>query len=133
MYGDRIRFYRKQKGLSQLEMSEKFPATYSKIETNRTILAADMLEKIASVLDVSPLAIIKENPVVVNFNDSANNSGTVNSWINPETVFNYQKEMEDQIIAAKDAEIATLKQSLETWQQLIQQQSNIIEKLTKNK
>ena len=94
MYGDRIRFYRKQKGLSQLEMSELLhiaQATYSKIETNRTHLATDVLEKIATVLEVSPLAIMKEDPVVVNFNDSANNNGTVNSWINAETVFNYQK------------------------------------------
>ncbi len=89
MYGDRIRFYRKQKGLSQLEMSERLhiaPATYSKIETNRTMLATDMLEKIASILDVSPLAIMKEESVAVN-NGSANNNGTVNSWIDAETIF----------------------------------------------
>ncbi len=112
MYGDRIRSFRKQKGLSQEAMSQLLhiaPATYSKIETNRTALATDMLEKIADVLDVSPLAIIKEDPVVINFNASANNNGTINSWIDAETVFHYQKEMVDQIIAAKDDEIATLK------------------------
>ncbi len=136
MYGDRIKYFRKQKGLSQAEMAEKLhitPAAYSKIETNRTNLATVVLEKIADELEVSPLAIMKEDPVVVNFNDSANNHSTVNSWINAETVFNYQKELVDKLHAAKDAEIETLKQTIENLQKLLQQQTGVIEKLSSRK
>ncbi|MDB5275893.1 MAG: helix-turn-helix domain protein [Ferruginibacter sp.] len=136
MYGERIRYYRKQKGLSQAEMAQELnmePASYSKIETNRTRLATDVLEKIAGILDVSPLAIMKDDPIVVNFNEVANNHGTVNSWINAETVFNYQKELVDGIVAARDAEITTLKNTLDIQQKLLQQQSGIIEKLSGGK
>jgi len=134
MYGDRIKYYRKQKGFSQAEMANKLniePAAYSKIETNRTRLATEVLEKISVILDVSPLAIMKEDPIVVNFNEGANNHGTVNSWINAETVFTYQKELVDIIIASRDSEIMTLKITVDNQQKLISQQTNIIEKLNK--
>lgn len=122
MYGDKIRFYRKQKGLSQQDISQLLhiaPATYSKIETSRTSLTTDMLEKIASALGISPLDIIREEPVVTKFNDSTNNSGTVNRWLNAETVFDYQKELVDSLIASKDSEISILKQTIENLQELL--------------
>ncbi|MEO6812954.1 MAG: hypothetical protein ABI172_03440 [Ginsengibacter sp.] len=56
---------------------------------------------------------MKYEPTAINFNDNANNNGMVNSWINAETVYNYQKEFIDMIVKAKDAEIATLKQVIE--------------------
>lgn len=87
------------------------------------------MEKIAGVLDVSPLVIMKNDHTVVNFNEGANNQGTVRSWINAETVINYQKELVDVIVAARDAEIPTLKNALDIQQKLLQQQSGIIEKL----
>lgn len=49
MYGERIKYFREQKGISQAAMAEKLhmaQATYSKIETNRTRLATDILERI---------------------------------------------------------------------------------------
>ena len=108
------------------------PATYSKIETSRTSLVVDMLKKIAAVLDVSPLAIMNEDLIVGDGNDGAHNNGTVNR-IDAEKAFHYSKELLDSIIAAKDDEIATLKQSLENRQKLIQQQSSIIEKMINKK
>ncbi|MEO8415027.1 MAG: helix-turn-helix domain-containing protein [Ginsengibacter sp.] len=136
MHGDRIRFFRKQKGLSQSAMAAQLfiaPATYSKIETSRTSLVVDMLKKIATVLDVSPLAILNEDPIVVKYSGGPDSNGTITSRIDAETVFHYSKELVDSIIAAKDLEIATLKQSLENRQKLIQQQSSIIEKMINGK
>ena len=133
MYGDRIKYYRKQKGLSQADMAEQLnmePGAYSKIETNRTRLATDVLEKIAIILEVSPLAIMKEDPMVVNFNDGASNHGTVNGVFNAETVFNYQKELVDIILSSKEEEIATLKYAIESLQKIVQQQSLVVDRLS---
>jgi transcriptional regulator with XRE-family HTH domain len=62
-YGERLRFYRKQRNLSQAEMAEHLnmaPATYSKLETNRTQLSAVILDKIASLFEVSPMSILRD-------------------------------------------------------------------------
>lgn len=122
MYGERIKYFRKKKGYSQAEIADLLSIeapTFSKIETNQTRLSVDMLEKIASILEVSPMEIMKDEPIVVNFNDSSNNNGTVNSWINAETVFNYNKELVDKLFAAKENEIAVLKATIETLQELL--------------
>jgi len=133
MYGNKKKYYRKQKAFSQAYMAQQLnvePATYSKIETNRTRLATDVLEKIAIILEVSPLAIMKENSLIVNFNEDSNNHGTVSDVFNAETVFNYQKELVDIIISSKEEEIATLKNSMESLQKIVQQQSMVIERLS---
>ncbi len=137
MYGERIKYFRKQKGLSQAAVASKLniePAAYSKIETNRTRLATDVLENIATILDISPLAIMKQDSDTLNFNDSASNHHeTVNSWINAETVFNYQKELIDKFISSKENEIELLKKVIENLQKLLAQQSHLVEKLSEKK
>lgn len=124
MYGERIRHFRKQKGLSQAEMANRLhmsPATYSKIETNYTNLLVEILGKIAEILEICPLAIMKDEPTVTNSNDNTNNNEKVNTWINAETFFKFQKEFIDIIVKSKDSEISTLKQSIENQQNIIQQ------------
>ncbi|MEO8852252.1 MAG: helix-turn-helix transcriptional regulator [Ginsengibacter sp.] len=131
MYGERIRRFRKQKGHSQADIANILhmsPATYSKIETNRTHLTANILGKISEILEISPLAIMKYDPTITNINNNSSNNGTFNGLINAETIYNYQKDFinmivkaNDLIVKAKDAEISTLKQANENQQKIIQQ------------
>lgn len=104
------------------------PATYSKIETSRTRLAVDMLEKIATILEVSPLVLMnKDNKV--NSSENASNDGKMIHLSNAETPHNYRKVLIDIMDAVKDVEIASLKNTVQIQQKLLQQQSIVIEKL----
>jgi len=109
-YGEKIRFIRETRGLSQENVAHQLGIaqnSYSKIERNETKLTADMLQKIATVLDVSPMDIITNQPAIVNFQP---NQGTQQSFGYVENVVLSQKELYDKIIASKDEEIAHLKQ-----------------------
>ena len=66
--GDKIKRYRKQKNISQKKMAEilKIPySTYSNYENNNRTPTADILKRIADVLDVSVYELI-ENKVPLN-------------------------------------------------------------------
>lgn len=130
IYGERIRFFRKQKGLSQLELAWQLhisPAAISKIETNRTILSVEMLTKIAELLKVPPLAIMDGNQV----HHNPNFSPLMNSEYVIESENDYNKmEFIKIIINTKDAKISTLKQVIDNMQKVILQQAEIIDNLT---
>jgi transcriptional regulator with XRE-family HTH domain len=96
MYGDKIRIIREVRGFSQEYMADKLGIkqnTFSKIELNQQKLTANLLQKIADELGVSPVDILSNQPTIVNFEASAC----------------FQKELIAKIVECKDAEIATLK------------------------
>lgn len=91
MYGEKIKMIRELRGFSQEHMASKLDMgqnSYSRIEKNQTKLTAEVLEKIAKELGVSPIDILSSEPAIVNF-------GTVHGTLqgNIENFYSYQKEI----------------------------------------
>lgn len=108
MYGTKIRMVRTLKGYSQEYMAQRLGIaqnTYSKIETDHTKLTTDTLQKIAEILEISPMDIMQQQPSIINMQP---NQGTQQAIGNIETYIASQKELYDQIIASKEAEIVRL-------------------------
>lgn len=117
MYGEKIRMIRELRNYSQEYMADRLGIkqnSYSKIETNQTKLTAEMLQKIADVLQVSPLDIMNQQPAIINLQP---NQGTQQAIGHIETFVSSQKELVDKIIESKNSEIERL---IETNKQLMQ-------------
>lgn len=117
MYGEKIRMIRELRNYSQEYMADRLGIkqnSYSKIETNQTKLTAEMLQKIADVLQVSPLDIMNQQPAIINLQP---NQGTQHAIGHIETFVSSQKELVDKIIESKNSEIERL---IETNKQLMQ-------------
>lgn len=121
MYGEKIKMIRELRNLSQEHVSEKLGIkqnTYSKIENNQTKLTAEMLQKLANVLEVSPLDIMNHQPAIINLQP---NQGTQQAIGYIETFVSSQKELIEKLVSAKDTEITNLKEIINT---LIKEKSN---------
>ena len=108
-YGEKIRMIRELRGFSQENIAAKLGIaqnSYSKIETNQTRLTTDMLNKIAEVLDVTPSDILSNMPAIVNFQSNQGTQGIGHV----EHFHSVQKDAVDKLVAAKEAEIAYLKE-----------------------
>ena len=87
MYGAKISSIRLARGYSQDYMANKLnikQANYSKIESDQTHNHdEDLIQKIANILEVSVSDIKSPMPIVMNFNNSTNNTpyGTLNNNI----------------------------------------------------
>lgn len=113
MYGTKIRMVRELRGYSQDYVAEKLGIaqnSYSKIEANHTKLSADMLQKIAIVLEISPMDIMSQQPAIINLQP---NQGTQQAFGYVETFVSSQKELVAQLIEAKDAEINRLQKMVD--------------------
>ncbi len=114
MYGEKIRMIRELRGFSQEYVALELGIaqnTYSKIETNQTKLTAEMLQKIAEVLNVSPLDIISQQPAIINLQP---NQGTQQAIGYIETFVSSQKEFIDKMLSAKDEEIKRLQSIIDS-------------------
>ncbi|TCC93705.1 XRE family transcriptional regulator [Pedobacter frigiditerrae] len=112
MYGMKLRLVRELRGLSQENVANRLGIaqnTYSKYENNQIKISAEMMEKLAEVLEVSPMDIMGQVPAVINFEQ---NQGTL--FGNIETLVVGQKELYEQIIKSKDEEIARLVKLLDS-------------------
>lgn len=113
MYGVKIRMVRELRGLSQENVAARLGIaqnTYSKYETNQTRLTVETLERIAEILEVTPMDLMSQQPAIVNFSP---NQGTQQSIGHVDTVINNQKELYEQIIQAKDAEIERMQRIID--------------------
>lgn len=113
MYGTKIRMVREIRGFSQGYIAEKLGMaqnTYSKIETNQTKLSTEVLQKIATILEVSPMDIISQQPAIVNLQS---NQGSQQAIGYISTFVTSQKELYDKIINSKDEEIERLQKTIE--------------------
>ena len=55
-FGERIKYFRKERGLSQIDLSEKLnisQSAYAKVENGRTVLDVDRLLQIANFLGIA--------------------------------------------------------------------------------
>ena len=102
MYGEKIRFIREMRGLSQENIASKLGIAqnaYSRIETNHSKLGSDILLKLATILQVSPMDILSSQPAVINFQYDK-------SLI--ENIILKQAELYDKLLTDKDEEIKRL-------------------------
>ena len=100
---------REIRNLSQEHMADRLGIkqnTYSKIENNQTKLTTEMLQKIADVLQVSPMDIMNQQPAIINLQP---NQGTQHAIGYIETFISSQKDIFEKLISSKDAEIENLK------------------------
>jgi len=113
MFGEKIRLIREMRGFSQENVAAKLGIAqnaYSRIETSQTKLEAGMLNKIAEVLEVSPMDILSTQPAIINFQS---NKGTQQSFGYVEQVISGQKELYEKMLANKDEEITRLSKLIE--------------------
>lgn len=108
MYGEKIKMVRELRNYSQEYVADKLGIkqnSYSKIENNQTKLTAEMLQKIAEVLQVSPLDIMNQQPAIINLQP---NQGTQQAFGYIETFVSSQKELIERIVETKNSEIERL-------------------------
>jgi transcriptional regulator with XRE-family HTH domain len=113
--GNKIRTIRELRGYSQDYVAAKLEIaqnTYSKLETNQTKLTTEMLEKIASILEVSINDILSDEPIVLNFYGI--NHGAQGKFDLIEHLHTGQKELYDKLLVSKDEEITHLKSIIES-------------------
>lgn len=108
MYGEKIKTIRELRGFSQEYLADQLGIaqnTYSKIETGQTRLNADTLKKIAQLLGVSPVDILSNQPVIINFESGSHLQK------NPRNDhYTFQKEFVDRLVESKEKEIEYLKE-----------------------
>ncbi len=71
LFGENVKFYRKQKGLSQQQFSEQckiVPNYVSEIENGKKFPSSELIEKIASVLTVAPYVLFMDSKDVSDAN-----------------------------------------------------------------
>ena len=89
--------------------------TYSGYENNQIKISAEMLEKIAEVLEVSPLDLMNQQPAIINLQSNQGTQGIAHI----ENFYGVQKDMIDKLIASKDAEIASKDIEIQRMQKII--------------
>lgn len=115
--GDKIRKYRLLKGYSQenmatmLNISQK---TYSNLENNKSNISIDMLKTLAKELEVDVMELLSSDKVVVQHNNSKDNSTFQGGIIlnhNAELVRQLKEQISDlkKSLLDKDEIIALLK------------------------
>ena len=118
MVGDKIRQAREAKGLSQEYMAEQLgisqPA-YCNLENGKLKPKPQRLAEIARLLDADVQAWLADDDAYVlhiNYNQG-NKEGSVNAQ-----VLYYNQELIKELLKAKDAEIATLREMLQLYKNL---------------
>lgn len=107
--GDKIRFYRIQKKITQDEIAQALgitQRTFSKIENNEIQLKIDRLEKIAELLQVEPNDLMpnQNNQVFENVHYSQIGNGKFINQVNEK-----ERELYEKIIQRQQEEIDYLK------------------------
>jgi len=118
MYGGKIRSIRLLRGFSQEYMAEKLgidQTKYSRIETGAQKLSVDMVQKIATVLDVSMTDITNNEPLIIQ--NIASNYGAQGRI---ENFYADQKELFEKQLASKDKEIDRLSKQIEQLMKMLE-------------
>ncbi|NBI12290.1 helix-turn-helix domain-containing protein [[Haemophilus] felis] len=116
---DNIRLMREKHKWSQEEMAEKLnmsPSGYSKIERGETKLYLDKLQQIAQIFNIDISELVNSNEKNICFLIGENSHLNSNFYANDEALALENEKLKlslsykDQIIAEKDAQIASLKE-----------------------
>ena len=134
MTGQKLRLLREYRNYSQEYIAEKLGITqnaYSRIENNQTRLTADRLEKLAIILDISPLELLSEREPVLQFTGTPAQAPTPAAhdehW---KELIENTKQLYGQVIIGKDEKIALLENEVSFLRKETDRFIRLLEKLT---
>ncbi|MDR1347809.1 MAG: helix-turn-helix domain-containing protein [Prevotellaceae bacterium] len=110
----KIKRLRHEKGLSQPQMAELLnmeKSVYARLETGRTYSWAKYLEELLNVFEITPEKFFEDigSNIVINNNNCPYGGNSVNvQYLHAEN-----REIYEKLLAAKDEQIALLKEMLE--------------------
>jgi transcriptional regulator with XRE-family HTH domain len=134
MTGQKLRLLREYRNYSQEYIAEKLGITqnaYSRIENNQTRLTADRLEKLAVILEISPLELLSEKEPVIHFMDTPVPIPTPPArdehW---KEMIENNRQLYGQVINSKDEKIAYLENEVSFLRKERDRFLRLLEKLT---
>jgi transcriptional regulator with XRE-family HTH domain len=134
MTGQKLRLLREYRNYSQEYIAEKLGITqnaYSRIENNQTRLTAERLEKLAAILDISPLELLSEREPVLQFTSCTAHAPTPAApdehW---KEMIENTKQLYGQVIIGKDEKIALLENEISFLRKETDRFIRLLEKLT---
>ena len=125
MTGNKLRIFREFRNYSQEYIAEKLGITqnaYSRIETNQTKITADRIQRLAELLEISVADLLSDAEPEINC--SMNKQDTGNE------LFNFSKQLYDQIISTKDEKITLLEEEIINLRKDREKMMRLLEKLT---
>ena len=133
MTGQKLRLLREYRNYSQEYVAEKLGITqnaYSRIENNQTRLTAERLERLAIILDISPLELLSEREPVLQFTSCAAQAPTPAADEHWKEMIETTKQLYGQEIIGKDEKIALLENEISFLRKETDRFIRLLEKLT---
>jgi len=132
MTGQKLRLLREFRNYSQEYIAEKLGITqnaYSRIENNQTRLTADRLEKLAFILEVTPMELLSEKEPVICFSGVpvAAPQEKAEHW---KEMIENTRQLYGQVICSKDEKIAHLEGEISFLRKEKDRIMRLLEKLT---
>jgi transcriptional regulator with XRE-family HTH domain len=132
MTGHKLRLLREFRNYSQEYIAEKLGITqnaYSRIENNQTRLTAERLEKLAVILEITPMELLSEKEPVICFSDAPVPSKQEKDEHWKEMIEN-TRQLYGQVICSKDEKIAHLETEISFLRKEKDRIMRMLEKLT---
>ena len=110
---EKITQYRNRKGYTYENMAHDLhitPAAYRKIETGETKLTVERLFKIAEILDIKVSDLLNEEKSTI-YNQDLKDNSVGHQQV--ENLYQENKEVYQELLKAKDEQIALLKEMLD--------------------
>jgi transcriptional regulator with XRE-family HTH domain len=133
MTGQKLRFLREYRNYSQEYIAEKLGITqnaYSRIENNQTRLTAERLEKLAIILEISPLELLSEREPVIHFGETSVPAVPPAREEHWKEMIENTKQLYGQVITTKDEKIAHLEGEVSFLRKERDRFIRLLEKLT---
>lgn len=132
MTGHKLRLLREFRNYSQEYIAEKLGITqnaYSRIENNQTRLTAERLEKLAVILEITPMELLSEKEPVICFSDAPVIPKQEKDEHWKEMIEN-TRQLYGQVICSKDEKIAHLETEISFLRKEKDRIMRMLEKLT---
>jgi transcriptional regulator with XRE-family HTH domain len=132
MTGHKLRLLREFRNYSQEYIAEKLGITqnaYSRIENNQTRLTAERLEKLAVILEITPMELLSEKEPVIYFSDAPVPPKQEKDEHWKEMIEN-TRQLYGQVICSKDEKIAHLETEIGFLRKEKDRIMRMLEKLT---
>jgi transcriptional regulator with XRE-family HTH domain len=132
MTGQKLRLLREFRNYSQEYIAEKLGITqnaYSRIENNQARLTADRLEKLAAILEITPMELLSEREPVIYFSDVpvAPAPEKDGHW---KEMIESTRQLYGQVICSKDEKIAHLETEISFLRKEKDRIMRLLEKIT---
>ena len=132
MTGQKLRLLREFRNYSQEYIAEKLGITqnaYSRIENNQTRLTADRLEKLAAILEITPMELLSEREPVIYFSELpvAPTPEKDGHW---KEMIESTRQLYGQVICSKDEKIAHLETEISFLRKEKDRIMRLLEKIT---